>query len=92
MKVEAIRRDESSIVVDIALVGTGWDVAANNVAAVMEEGENGGWGSGNGREKLSTMIGFVVVGKRTAPNMLCTNAIFEAVEETACDSCYWEIN
>ena len=60
---EAIGREQASIVVEMALVGTGWDVAAKDAAVVMEEGGNG-CGSGNGRERLSAKTGFVVVGGR----------------------------
>ena len=90
--VEAIGRQEASIVVEIALVGTGWDVAAKDVAAVMEVGGNG-CGSRNGRDRLSVNTVLLVVGGRAAPKVLCTNAIFQAVDETvACGSCCWETN
>ena len=84
--VEAIGREKPSNVVDIALVATRWDVAAKDVAAVMEEGGNGS-GFGNGRDRLSVNTGSLVVGGRAASKLLCTNAIFEAVDETvACGS------
>ena len=92
--VEAIGREEASIVVEIALVGTGWDVAAKDVAAVMEVGGND-CGSRNGRDRLSVNTALLVVGGRAAPKVLITNAILEAVDETvACGSgsCCWEKN